>query len=94
MKKLALRLDDLTVESFSTATADALPGTVHGNDWTVVGGCATDEYQSCDGSCPHLGSCNEATCNHNTCMDTCNASCGGTCYATCPNDMTCYGSAC
>lgn len=60
MRKLKLDMDELLVESFATADADADPearGTVHGNEATGL--CtlaATRCYQetcafSCDGSC-------------------------------------------
>lgn len=47
MKKLTLDLDQLRVESFSTAETGAEKGTVHGHLGTG-GGCTV--YDSCDGS--------------------------------------------
>lgn len=92
MKKLALHLDDLQVESFHTARTAPQRGTVRGNqplttnctdyvDCTWDFGCETQAY-TCGGSCG--GSC-DVTC----------ASCNGTCDASCNTcDYTCYESGC
>lgn len=103
MKKLSLKLDELAVESFETASAQAPRGTVEGQGFTDQG-CVTDEYQSCGGSCPYVGTCGENTCQgtcrascYGTCDgNTCEGSCGGgdTCYFTCDIPGTCYGAAC
>jgi|GEM_PF-2782953 len=52
MKKLTLKLDDLAVETFSTAGTRARPGTVHGYNPTTDCGTAT-RYVSCNfTACP------------------------------------------
>lgn len=70
MKKLALDLDDLAVESFATLEREGTRGTVraHCSEW---GTC-----DSCAGSCPlqqtcgavERGSCGPQTCNGNVCV--------------------------
>jgi hypothetical protein len=91
MKKLKLQLDELQVESFQTARAEAPGGTVRGNaptwfcteqiDCTWDYGCET-EAASCNGSCQ-------------SCADTCGVSCYGSCNATCAScDYSCYESGC
>ena len=67
MKKLALSLDDLHVESFSTAGTDAARGTVQGNSWntdteadpSALGDAGCSVYytcvQGCGGSNPDSG---------------------------------------
>lgn len=73
MKKLALNIDDLSVESFSSAPdALSLRGTVRGRGGT----CAVTCNYSCGGTC--AGTCNEFTCE-NSCS--CWATCAG---YTCP----------
>ncbi len=80
MKKLALNLEDLAVESFDTSGKAAARGTVIGHDETtgpyVVCSCAPTpnhtEQVSCNG-----------TCDNSACYGTCDASCGGTCDYTC-----------
>jgi hypothetical protein len=68
MKKLALRLDDLKVESFGTGDRPAPSGTVHANDRSYI--CTekcvygTDDVcwgYTYDGTCD--GSCNGTSCN-------------------------------
>lgn len=66
MKKLRLAIDDLSVESFSTAEKEQAAGTVRGFDSTTAGqrlcGC-TDEGGPCDtqdcGSYGCSGGCND-----------------------------------
>jgi hypothetical protein len=64
MKKLALKLDELTVETFTTAGSHARPGTVRGRAQTLD--ACESPWESCDfsvcyydcslgGSCP--GTC-------------------------------------
>lgn len=103
MRKLSLKLDELAVESFETASAGAPRGTVEGQQFTAYG-CVTDEYQSCGGSCQWVGTCGENTCEgtcaascHGTCAgqgNTCDGTCGNTCDFTCDIPGTCYGAAC
>lgn len=74
MKKLALELDELQVESFSTQEADEARGTVAGRNeppyTESCGGTCVNTCVSCVNTC--LNTC------PNSCWDTCN-----TCYATC-----------
>jgi hypothetical protein len=99
MKKLKLQLDELQVESFHTARAEAPRGTVQGNqptrlctgygctdyvDCTIDFGCAPDTQDaSCEGTCG------------NTCYDTCLVSCNGTCDGACFTvGYSCYDTNC
>lgn len=84
MKKLALDLDGLAVESFDTAPAAGRGGTVHARSGTTY----ADE--SCNGTC-------DFSCAHScvSCAWTCDAACpswGGTCAGSCAG-ATC-GSTC
>jgi len=65
MKKLALELDDLQVESFATLDAEEVRGTIGGQNEPVY-------TETCDGA---------YTCSScvDTCQNTCPASCWGTC---------------
>ncbi len=72
MKKLALQLDDLTVESFETVAAEREAGTIFGEQCTC--------YTNC--SCPGVPTCDETECAGTCggcctiCWDTCDgASC-------------------
>jgi hypothetical protein len=58
MKKMKLDWDALDVESFETADAPSLRGTVQGNASYVWEGCLTETNEN---SCP--GSCEPATCD-------------------------------
>lgn len=77
-RKLALRLDALTVDSFSPLPAPAAArGTVHGNVYTERtcqngGECWTWYHDTCAQTCGLLSTC------HNE--NTCDWSCEGTCY--------------
>ena len=75
MRKLRLTLEDLSVESFSTAVRPAREGTVGGHDLS-------------DSTC-HQKLCTCDTMAGHTCEGTCDASCNGTCVASC--DGTCDG---
>ncbi|HEX5726876.1 MAG TPA: hypothetical protein VFX98_15480 [Longimicrobiaceae bacterium] len=68
MKKLRLRLEALTVESFPTAPATEPLGTVHAAEGTLRTRC---EY-----------TCVEPTCQGNTCVTSCGG--GGDPACTCP----------
>ena len=88
MKKLALNLDQLAVESFATDAAERPAGTVRGNGiseehticitncgtCTICPGCYSD-----GGTCDLGGSC------ANTCQESCNCPtfAGETCELTC-----------
>ncbi|HLM67641.1 MAG TPA: hypothetical protein VK358_08950 [Longimicrobium sp.] len=61
MRKISLKIDDLTVESFSTAGGEGRKqGTVRGHDWseweecTQMDGCNSGESlcATCDEGCP------------------------------------------
>ena len=68
MSKLALKIDDLKVDSFQTGGADGLKGTVRGHD--------TVETEWCTGY-PECG-VSKKGCQtpHNTCYGTCGCSVG------------------
>ncbi|HEX5870928.1 MAG TPA: hypothetical protein VFY65_10950 [Longimicrobium sp.] len=79
MKKLTLRLDDLTVEGFSTTPPANGRGTVHGEQGTFPTYC-TCVHATCDPTC---WTC-EATCDDYTCWYTCEQTCDDfTCADTC-----------
>lgn len=94
MKKLALVLDDLRVESFDTTTEVEPRGTVHGHsggDFSVCycsvwwEDCVTPVYASCHHTCHGKNTCAH-TCDYFEW--TCDNSCyNGTCY-----DASCYGT--
>jgi hypothetical protein len=73
-RKLTLRLEDLTVDSFRTSPGEPAKGTVFGEQYcTCPTACTCPGCPSCDATCP-------ATC-YNTCDDySCADSCGG-CYS-------------
>jgi hypothetical protein len=78
MKKLALNVDDLAVESFETGTEKAPRGTVMANVTTgnqIICECTYD-IGSCDYTCP------------DTCANSCDGGCGGG-TGFCTNDETC-----
>jgi hypothetical protein len=97
MRKLALDLDGLAVQSFETQGSTRSRGTVRGNEWTEPTSCWIDtDVVSCGGSCDYTWC--DATC----------AGCGGTggnscrcvtqaitCEQTSPNPVgTCCGAEC
>ena len=99
MKKLALNLDGLAVQSFETQSTARPRGTVHGAEWTEPTSCWIDtDVVSCGGSCDHTY-CNE-TCAGGGCGGSGYNSCrcvtqAITCEATSPNpEGTCCGSTC
>lgn len=104
MRKLALDLDSLVVDSFGTEPARAGEGTVLGQATDAWGTCYTD---CVGGTCPGCSPssivlCATAGCGSgrdvdtcyetcNTCADSCNGirSCLNTCAASCWE--SCYG---
>ncbi len=82
MKKLALKLEDLRVDSFSTTLNDNVRGTIFGEQCTCWTNCTCPGCPTCDHSCG--GTC-DASCN-----GTCGDSCAGCCCATA--DYTCAES--
>lgn len=95
MKKLALNVDELRVDSFDTASIPDVRGTVNGHytiDTTCVQTCTTCQNScrgTCDWSCQ--GSCDNTcqyTCNL-TCPYTCGFSCFGSCGASCVATCNC-----
>ena len=82
MNKLRLRLDDLTVEGFSTTPAANARGTVHGEQGTWYTYC-TCNMPSCDPTCAYT--CDDATC---PVCPTCEHTCEQTCWETC-DDFSC-----
>lgn len=97
MKKLALHLDELMVESFETSDPQQPRGTVKGNDWSQITECVTDEYYSCPDSCG-VDTCNPTNCGTTgtgtgTGQTQCNCpSAAGTCEPTAPDPVgtCCY----
>ncbi|HEU0301636.1 MAG TPA: hypothetical protein VFR37_19430 [Longimicrobium sp.] len=91
MKKLALKLADLRVDTFATAGPPAGRGTVAGHYGTTH----TQQGQTCDATCG--GTCDYGdygTCAY-SCAPTCWGSCGPeTCDFSCPVENTCYMGAC
>jgi hypothetical protein len=84
MRKLKLDLDQLTVDSFDTLSADgAGRGTIEAFQ-TTAPPCTLEYYPTYAPTC--AATC--ASCN-GTCDNTCGSTCGGyTCGGTC-NDPTC-----
>jgi hypothetical protein len=84
MKKLALNIEDLAVESFETSEDLAGRGTVRGLESTgfeIICTCDSDNG-TCDESCQ--GGCGtDYTCN------SCNGTCGGASCGLCSNEPTC-----
>ena len=78
-RKLMLKLEDLSVDSFDTTTPQKAKGTVFGEQCTCYTNCTCPGCPTCDASCN--GTC-DASCN-----GTCDASCNGTC--NCPSGNTC-----
>jgi hypothetical protein len=72
MGKLRLNLDQLSVDSFDTASPVKEKGTVFGEQE-----CTCPTICSCPG-CPTC----DYTCDDLTCPATCFGSCGGSCYYT------------
>jgi hypothetical protein len=71
MRKLSLKVDELTVESFRTDEARMWPGTVRGMDSATVD---QDSCNTCNG-CSNVDTC--VSCG-GTCGNTCQ-SCAATC---------------
>lgn len=91
MKKLALKPDELRVESFDTASTEReMRGTVEGHN-SLNGTCPYTCY-TCAGSCG--GSC-QVTCA-GSCWNSCNGGCGTgyTCPGTCHYSCGCSNYTC
>jgi hypothetical protein len=77
MRKLKLQVENLSVESFVTASPDGKPGTVHGRaddcTWFATCLCKTNYYQC--GTGPHtIYSCtytNDYRCGKDTSFEQC-----------------------
>jgi hypothetical protein len=81
MKKLALNLDQLTVESFATDAAERATGTVRAND------AYTDFISECPCTAlPQCGSPRAGTCDP---AGTCAYTCGDSCACPTMFDETC-----
>lgn len=78
MKKLALRLEDLRIDSFSTTSLHREQGTVFGEQCTCYTNCTCPGCPTCDGSCG--GTCDRS------CYGTCDATCDRSCYGGCETD--------
>lgn len=97
MKKLSLKLDDLSVETFETAALEVPRGTVEGQQEEYTPGWWCTAPLSCeygcnthnDGTCPTGYTC-EQTCREPTCKTCTEPTCDtnptvqDTCYYTCP----------
>jgi len=69
MRKLRLRIDELSVESFDAGEAESGRGTVKGYwVWTDPRACTEQGMCTVDGTCANTG---------------CGNSCDGTCFGTC-----------
>ena len=79
MRKLRLTLEELSVESFSTAVRPGRQGTVGGHDLSDT--TCQQKFCTCD------------TVQGPTCEGTCHASCGGSCDGSC-NGCVSYGGTC
>lgn len=88
MRKLALKLDDLRIESFETTSGSAGNGTVFGEQCTCYTDCTCPGCPTCGDSCGCGGETDLRTFDG---AYTCDNSCGGhTCDYTCQGFMT-YG---
>lgn len=89
MKKLELRLDELSVESFDTAAGSRNDGTVVAHDGDTEGTCLgpgtcnVSCNVSCNPSCNGGDTCNETCGTIGTCNGSCGFSCARSCYGTC-----------
>jgi hypothetical protein len=88
MRKLTLKLDDLSVDSFDTSAVRREKGTVFGEQCTCWTNCGQN-------TCPGCYTC-DASCN-GTCHDSCNGTCdcpsGNTCDWSC-QATDCWGYTC
>jgi hypothetical protein len=105
MNKLKLDLDEIRVESFSTAREGGRVGTVQGRSDTEATDCTYDNHSVCV-NCNSMYSCNWTCADSCACGDTstcdfycgvsggtsCNAPCQHTCdgAASCNIDNTCF----
>jgi hypothetical protein len=82
MRKLALSLDALEVQSFATADSAPGRGTVHGEQCTCPTACTCPGCNTCDQTCPETcwNTCDDASCGASWCRVTCGETCGNTCY--------------
>lgn len=99
MKKLSLNLDALSVETFETASEEALRGTVHGHASWHYQGCTP--YEPCNpvssGTYTEDYTCDDYSCWNScapTCANTCNNTCTcetqwATCAETCQQTVPC-----
>ncbi|HEY0016545.1 MAG TPA: hypothetical protein VGC13_09515 [Longimicrobium sp.] len=87
--KLKLNLEDLTVESFNTTTAEKPKGTVFGEQCTCYTNCTCPGCPTCDNTCAYT--CDDATC---PACPTCAASCNGTCQNCGTDAYSCYDTNC
>ncbi|HEY0017631.1 MAG TPA: hypothetical protein VGC13_15070 [Longimicrobium sp.] len=102
MKKLALDLDELCVESFdTTAPPKDSRGTVQGNMQSYYGGTCAQTCYTCAGTCQVTcynscaGTCHEPSCNGGTCYASCQGSCyDQSCGGSCAGQHTCAAGIC
>jgi hypothetical protein len=97
MKKLALDIDQLAVESFETQPDRARFGTVRGFDLTsttcnqFICDCPTGSGESCQPDLCDTADCNSGyghTCDAPSCFYSCPGTCGGD---TCADTVCCIG---
>jgi hypothetical protein len=81
MKKLALHLDDLRVETFEPLPPESVRHTVLGHQGKTP--------ESCNDTCPNYDTCGGFTCPQpdctndscDSCVHTCKPTCGATCLS-------------
>jgi hypothetical protein len=95
MKKLALNIEDLEVETFSTGSDGTQRGTVQAKSWTDWAYPSCGDYSNCGEYCAYTPQSCQYSCN-----GSCQYSCDGTCYEgtcvgdTCPQGCTVYDPSC
>jgi hypothetical protein len=72
MRKLELKIDDLTVETFAVAERAEEPGTVFGNVPTRMVSCYLTNCCGATNGCSQAeDSCEAVTCSEYTCVNVC-----------------------
>jgi hypothetical protein len=105
MRKLALDLNELVVDSFDTASVAAGRGTVAARSGTTYADescngtcnftCFPASCASCDFTCGSCASCGGTCAGSCAGGASCGNTCGGTCdYATCAQPESCWMNIC
>ena len=91
LRKLSLRLDELSVESFDTTAAGRQRGTVFGEQCTCPTACTCPGCYTCDNTCyePGNGNTCEQTCAMEYTCDTCMGTCANYPKTTCTAGAPC-----